>query len=147
MFVLKITACWVILKPCITRSKVRCFNNNPELVLALRNSPRARRTPSRKPPALLGSYLHNPSLVHGTQYEQRVGRPLYVLDLVQARVQMEDLKAARIPDSQAVLHARRLGESKAKAELVSKAAAPTAPCTAAGLGFISEGLGVCCELQ
>lgn len=60
---------------------------------------------------------------------------------------MEDLKAARIPDSQAVLHARRLGESKAKAELVSKAAAPTAPCTAAGLGFISEGLGVCCELQ
>lgn len=42
--------------------------------------------------------LHQPPLVEGTQDEERVGRPLDVLDLVQACVQLADLEGAGIPD-------------------------------------------------
>ena len=60
-------------------------------------------------------YLHEPPLVEGTQNEERVGRPLEVLDLVQARVQLEDLQGARIPDHQSVLHAGSLqGERRGR---------------------------------
>ena len=45
-----------------------------------------------------GTNLHKPPPVHGTQDEEGVCRPLYVLDLVQACVQLKDLKGRHIPD-------------------------------------------------
>lgn len=45
-----------------------------------------------------GRYLHQSPFVHGTQDEAGVGRPFDVLDLVEARVQLKDLKGVHIPD-------------------------------------------------
>lgn len=64
------------------------------------------------PAAHAGAYLHQPPLVHGAQDEEGVGRPLDVLDLVQARVQAKDLQAVHVADHQPVLHAGSLEREK-----------------------------------
>ncbi len=50
------------------------------------------------------SYLHQSSFVHGTKDEEGVRGPLHVHHLVQACVQVHDLKGVEITDHQAVLN-------------------------------------------
>ena len=48
-------------------------------------------------------YLHNPSLVHATHDELRVGRPLQPLHRVKASLETENLQRFGISDHHAVL--------------------------------------------
>lgn len=73
------------------------------------------QSPSGKSPWLgapRAAHLNLPPLVHGAQDEEGVRRPLDVLDLVQARVQVKDLEGVHVADHQAVLDARSLKTGK-----------------------------------
>lgn len=63
-----------------------------------------------------GAYLDDPPLVHGAQDEKGVGRPLDVLNLIQASVQLEELEGGHVPNDEPVLHTRSLGRTKSRAE-------------------------------
>lgn len=68
VLVLKIMACWVILKPCVIDNNVSYVSKSIELVLAVKKlSPTPHTTPNRKhTPSCFCPYLNNPTLVHGT---------------------------------------------------------------------------------
>ena len=66
-------------------------------------------------------YLHQASLVHGTEYEEGVGGPLHVDYQVQAGVEVQDLQAVYISNHQPVLNTRSLqtGRTQTINELIN----------------------------
>lgn len=114
------------LKPCIINNILHYFSKSTELVTAV-------HTHSTHKSAIglcLGPYLNNPSLVHGTQYKKRIRRPFYVLNLVQASVQLKDLEGIHVPNDQSVLHTGSLSTNRNTAGLMHQHRTWEAPCAA-----------------